>query len=91
MSYLSDLGLDENATPKEVQRKYWNLCQTAHPDAGGSQEDFIKLNKTYQAALKLANTPKTCEACKGKGKITQTNGFDSINMICRNCSGKGSI
>lgn len=35
---------------KEIKDKYRKLARNLHPDAGGSEEFFIKLNKAYKEA-----------------------------------------
>jgi hypothetical protein len=48
---LSALGLTSTATAEDVRRAYRLRAKTAHPDRGGSDAAFVKLTKTYQAAL----------------------------------------
>ena len=37
----------------EIKNQYRNLAKTKHPDMGGSQEEFEKINKAYQDAQEL--------------------------------------
>lgn len=37
----------------EIKNQYRNLAKTKHPDMGGSQEEFEKINKAYQDAQQL--------------------------------------
>ena len=42
---LKILGLPTDASEKEVRQRYKQLAQTAHPDKGGNEEEFKKINK----------------------------------------------
>lgn len=37
----------------EIKNQYRTLAKTKHPDMGGSQEEFEKINKAYQDAQQL--------------------------------------
>ncbi len=37
---------------EEVTRRYKSLAKSAHPDAGGSEEQFVILNAAYEQAVK---------------------------------------
>jgi ABC-type multidrug transport system fused ATPase/permease subunit len=41
------LGLNKGFTEKDVKKAYRRLSKIHHPDAGGLQANFIKLNKAY--------------------------------------------
>jgi hypothetical protein len=48
--------LSFNDWPKdlnEIKNQYRTLAKKKHPDMGGSQEEFEKINKAYQEALSL--------------------------------------
>ncbi|NCB30375.1 MAG: J domain-containing protein [Clostridia bacterium] len=40
-------------TPEQLQERYRRLAKVAHPDAGGSEEQFNALQAAYQAATAL--------------------------------------
>lgn len=40
---------------------------------------------------KAGTSPKQCPACGGRGVVSNTQGFFSIQQPCRNCGGTGSI
>jgi hypothetical protein len=42
---LQVFGLDENATPEDVQREYRRLMRKVHPDLGGSSYLAAKINE----------------------------------------------
>lgn len=44
------LGLDYPSPRKEVEKAYKRLAKRAHPDTGGTHDDFIELNNAYRIA-----------------------------------------
>ncbi len=42
------LGLQENFTTKDLKTAYRKLARIHHPDVGGTEENFKRLNKAYQ-------------------------------------------
>lgn len=51
---LATLGLSLPCTQADVRRAYKRLAKTAHPDAGGSHQAFIKLKQAHDSALRFA-------------------------------------
>jgi hypothetical protein len=45
------LGVNENATEKQILDAYREKAKTAHPDRGGSSADFNRVNEAKDAAL----------------------------------------
>lgn len=45
--YYAILKIKKNATDKEIKSSFRKLAKKKHPDHGGSQEEFIKLNEAY--------------------------------------------
>ena len=41
------LGVNKNSDIKEIKKQYINLIKKNHPDKGGNNEDFIKINNAY--------------------------------------------
>ena len=54
---LQALGLSLPCTREEVLAAYRERVKTLHPDAGGSREDFARLQLQFEQALSLA-TPE---------------------------------
>lgn len=48
------LGLPEDATGEQIKQRYREMSLKAHPDMGGSQEEFIKLTEHKNKCLKWA-------------------------------------
>lgn len=48
------LGFEVTVTPLfvELKKRYRELAAKAHPDAGGSHEDMVKINRAYEQAEK---------------------------------------
>jgi len=44
----SVLGVSRNADDGEIRKSYRKLCLTAHPDKGGSAEEFQKIQRAYE-------------------------------------------
>lgn len=47
MSYYDDLGVDKKATHQEIKSAYRKLAKQHHPDSGGNNEKFKKINEAY--------------------------------------------
>ncbi|MCP4520822.1 MAG: DnaJ domain-containing protein [Cytophagales bacterium] len=48
MNYYHILGLSQSATPQEVKKKFRQLAKQHHPDKGGNDLYFQKINEAYQ-------------------------------------------
>ena len=46
---FSILGVSRNATKEQVRKAFREKAKKAHPDAGGSNEDMIKINAAWEA------------------------------------------
>lgn len=53
--YYDTLGVDPSCTEEELKRAYKKRSLRAHPDRGGSDEEFKQLNEAYQV---LSDTQK---------------------------------
>jgi len=52
--FLVVLGLLLPCGPEDVEQAYRAKSKSAHPDAGGSHEEFVKLNRAYEQAKEYA-------------------------------------
>ena len=91
MTAFETLGLDASATIDEIKVRWRELAGKHHPDRGGDAITFNTIRQAYQKALQTAQEPVRCPACKGKGKVSQVNGFYSVSLPCGQCHGKGEI
>lgn len=46
------LGVPKNASRDEIQAAYRKAAKETHPDAGGSEDAFLKVQAAWEAALK---------------------------------------
>ncbi len=45
------LGVSKVATPAEIKKKHRELAKKYHPDHGGDQDTFVKIQKAFEEAL----------------------------------------
>jgi molecular chaperone DnaJ len=48
MGLYEKLGLERGADAQEIRRAYLKLTKTAHPDKGGSEEEFKQIQQAYE-------------------------------------------
>jgi curved DNA-binding protein len=48
MDYYSILGVPKNATQEQIRKAYKKQSMQHHPDRGGNEEQFKKVNEAYQ-------------------------------------------
>ena len=53
------LGVDRHADLEAIKRAYLKLAKAVHPDAGGSKEDFIRLQSAFEAMTQGCASPET--------------------------------
>jgi curved DNA-binding protein CbpA len=49
--YYKILGIEENVTESDIRRAYIKLAKETHPDRGGNEEEFKKVNKAYEILI----------------------------------------
>lgn len=58
MSHYDTLGITKDATQDEIKKAYRKLASKHHPDKGGSNEEFQKLEEAYRT---LSDTQKRAQ------------------------------
>jgi len=48
MDYYSILGIPKNASDQDIRKAYKKMSMQHHPDRGGNEEQFKKVNEAYQ-------------------------------------------
>jgi DnaJ-class molecular chaperone len=48
MDYYSTLGVNKNASQEEIRKAYKKQSMKHHPDRGGNEEQFKRVNEAYQ-------------------------------------------
>ena len=56
--YYADLNVNKDASAKEIKKSFRKLAQKHHPDRGGKEEDFKKINEAYDT---LSDTNKKAQ------------------------------
>lgn len=85
------LGLPVTATPDEIKARWRELAMVHHPDRGGDAATFNAICDAYKIAMEEASAPKECPRCLGSGKVKQSRGFSSVDMLCPACGGSGRV
>lgn len=47
MDYYSILGVNRNASQEEIKKAYKKMCMKHHPDRGGNEAEFKRVNEAY--------------------------------------------
>ena len=55
LPWAAILGLEPPCTAEEVRRAYRTRSRTAHPDVGGSHDEFVRLQRAYQQAMRACD------------------------------------
>jgi molecular chaperone DnaJ len=82
--------------PERGRDTYYNLRMTFDDAVKGTA---VKIGVAHEVdcqtcgatGAKAGTSPETCTLCGGRGVVSQTQGFFSIQQPCRNCAGTGRI
>lgn len=77
--YYDTLGIDTSASEKDIKRAYRHKAMKTHPDKGGNEEDFKKLNEAYEI-LCDPNKRKEYDRFGKSGATGIGSGGDASNM-----------
>lgn len=76
MDYYSILGIPKNASETEIRKAYKKKSMQHHPDRGGDEEEFKKVNEAYQ----ILSDPNKKAAYDNPQPEWQEMHFNSGNM-----------
>ncbi len=65
------LGLSPTANEQELKRAYRRALRTAHPDAGGSDREFIAVRSAYHAVLRARSAGRARDSGSESGPSTR--------------------
>ena len=51
MDYYETLGVTRDSNATEIKKAYKKLASKHHPDKGGDQEEFKKIQKAYDPRI----------------------------------------
>lgn len=98
---LLELTTLEGLTKDVVNNAYRVVAKKAHPDAGGSAELFVAVDRAKGLLLEYIKRcdaapvpdvglkPTACPTCGGSGRLRVHRGFHAMNMMCGTCHGTG--
>ena len=78
--YYQILGIDEDASVREIKKAYKKLAKTLHPDKGGSEFLFQQVQHAYEALTKdRGHQPNLYEkAVNYISSLFPTSGFNQL-------------
>ena len=71
-------GLKPGASKEELTQRYRSLAKTIHPDVGGSEEQFLKVNQAYNIAMEYINSSSLDPEVKTQAKNNLKDIFTKI-------------
>ena len=98
IDYFQILDVKITSTKEEIRKAYKNKAKKAHPDKGGSNEEFLKLREAYDCLIdkkkrkeyinKLMSLKKPTFSLKGGsfGRTVNYYIFDKEKVIVQNGS-----
>lgn len=86
------LGIPKDSTREQIDTAYREKVRSAHPDRGGTPEEFNRVTKAREQALEEWRLNERirikCKTCMDTGKVTRTHGVHTMKMTCPDCSGE---
>lgn len=89
----------EDVTDTMINSAFKSMSKTAHPDAGGTVDEFVRLDHAKHVLLRWVaqkvlrgDEPmrvEDCKSCNGKGKVEIRRGFARMTIMCGRCKGSG--
>lgn len=76
MDYYSILGVPRTASPEEIKKAYKKKSMQHHPDRGGNQDEFVKVQQAYEV---LSNSDKRSVYDNPQPQGFGPNGFEGVN------------
>lgn len=91
---LSALGLGNTFTSDQLRAAYRAAAKRAHPDAGGSAEQFQQVTLAHSTLAKgpkrKAHDPRAvCPTCDGNGWVVRARAWRAVRARCPACKGTG--
>lgn len=84
---LEFLGLTSGATEADVKARYKDLAKTAHPDRGGSVEDFQRLREALEKALQEVEYGQSLSRARLQVDALRE---AARGTVCPRCDGTGA-
>jgi hypothetical protein len=87
-------------TAEAVAVAFKQAAKVAHPDAGGSMEAFVAVDRAKHVLLAWLAKPQSgpapahgepCPRCTGKGFILSQRAFRAMRLSCPMCRGTGEL
>jgi len=85
-SLYKELGVEKNATEREIKKAWRKLCKTHHPDRGGDPDKFKKIEAAYDV---LSDQQKRSLYDQGGIEAVQQGGVGPTNIFDLFGGGRG--
>lgn len=76
MDYYAVLQINRNCTKEDIRKAFLKLARVHHPDKGGDEKEFKKINEAYQYLMKHHGEfqPQQFGKQRGRTIVYHTNG-----------------
>lgn len=79
------LGLPDTATEHSVRQQWRALLLVCHPDAGGTVDEFIRLQDAFREALRMVQD-RPCPRCRGLRYVEVAASGIRVKLTCPECA-----